>query len=131
MAMINIEYRHSAEPPEASIIRRKTVEEMKNYLMGLVAEMLVADISAQYVDTAYEGENTVVINGKDIRDILNGLQIRMLDSEDACDSGKPSLIKFERPVLDWKKEFIEDIPDVLMKNAISKAYADATKNRIM
>ncbi|MGE0015182.1 MAG: hypothetical protein AB7S83_03220 [Candidatus Methanomethylophilaceae archaeon] len=131
MAMINIEYRHSAEPPEASIIRRKTVEEMKNYLMGLVAEMLVADISAQYVDTAYEGENTVVINGKDIHDILNGLQIRMLDSEDACDSGKPSLIKFERPVLDWKKEFIEDIPDVLMKNAISKAYADATKNRIM
>jgi hypothetical protein len=131
MAMINIEYRHSAEPPEASIIRRKTVEEMKNYLMGLVAEMLVADISAQYVDTAYEGENTVVINGKDIRDILNGLQIRMLDSEDACDSGKPSLIKFERPILDWKKEFIEDIPDVLMKNAISKAYADATKNRIM
>lgn len=129
--MINIEYRHSAEPPEASIIRRKTVEEMKNYLMGLVAEMLVADISAQYVDTAYEGENTVVINGKDIHDILNGLQIRMLDSEDACDSGKPSLIKFERPVLDWKKEFIEDIPDVLMKNAISKAYADATKNRIM
>ncbi len=131
MAMINIEYRHSAEPPETSIIRRKTVEEMKNYLMGLVAEMLLADISAQYVDTAYEGKNTVVINGKDIHDILNGLQIRMLDSEDACDSGRPSLIKFERPVLDWKKEFVEDIPDVLMKNAISKAYADATKDRIM
>ncbi len=131
MAMINIEYRHSAEPRETSIIRRKTVEEMKNYLMGLVAEMLLADISAQYVDTAYEGENTVVINGKDVHDILNGLQIRMLENEDACDSGRPSLIKFERPVLDWKKEFIEDIPDVLMKNAISKAYADATKDRIM
>lgn len=129
--MINIEYRHSAEPRETSIIRRKTVEEMKNYLMGLVAEMLLADISAQYVDTAYEGENTVVINGKDVHDILNGLQIRMLENEDACDSGRPSLIKFERPVLDWKKEFIEDIPDVLMKNAISKAYADATKDRIM
>ncbi|MDD2410865.1 MAG: hypothetical protein PHV81_04250 [Candidatus Methanomethylophilaceae archaeon] len=131
MAMINIEYRHSEEPPEASIIRRKTVEEMKNYLMGLVAEMLIADISAQYVDAVSEGKNAVVINGKDVNDILNGLQIRMLDNEDACDSGKPSLIKFERPVLDWRREFIEDIPDVLMKNAISKAYADAAKDRIM
>lgn len=131
MAMINIEYRHSAEPPEASIIRRKTNEEMKNYLMGLVAEMLLADISAQYVDVVVEGKNAVVINGKNIHDILDGLSIRMLENEDACDSGKPSMIKFERPVLDWKKEFIEDIPDVLMKNAISKAYADASKDRIM
>lgn len=131
MAMINIEYKHSGEPPEASIIRRKTIEEMKNYLMGLVAEMLLADISAQYIDTASDGRNTVIINGQDVNDILNGLQIRMLDNEDACDAGKPSLIKFERPVLDWKKEFIEDIPDVLMKNAISKAYADAYNNRIM
>ncbi|MDN5357569.1 MAG: hypothetical protein AB7D42_02385 [Candidatus Methanomethylophilaceae archaeon] len=131
MAMINIEYRHSAEPPEASIIRRKTIGEMKNYLMGLVAEMLLADISAQYIDTASDGRNAVVINGKDVHEILDGLQIKMLDSEDACDTGKPSLVKFERPVLDWKKEFIEDIPDVLMKNAISKAYADAYNNRIM
>ncbi len=129
--MINIEYRHSAEPPEASIIRRKTIGEMKNYLMGLVAEMLLADISAQYIDTASDGRNAVVINGKDVHEILDGLQIKMLDSEDACDTGKPSLVKFERPVLDWKKEFIEDIPDVLMKNAISKAYADAYNNRIM
>lgn len=50
MAMIDIEYRHSAEPPELDIIRRKSNEEMKNYLMGLVADMLMADISAKYTD---------------------------------------------------------------------------------
>ncbi len=129
MAMVDIEYRHSTEPPEGVIIRRKSTEEMKRYLLGLVGEMLSADISARFIET--EGENGVFVNGRNVHDILDGLEIRMLDNEDGCDLGRPSLVRFERPVLDWKKEYIEDIPDVLMKNAISKAYADAEKNRIM
>ena len=36
-----------------------------------------------------------------------------------------------RPTLDWNKDIIDDIPDVLMKNAISKVYADITKDRIL
>lgn len=129
--MIDIEYRHSSEPPKLDIIRRKSNEEMKNYIMGLVADMLMADISAKYTDVETEGKNSVFINGKDIHDILDGLEIRTLDLEDACGTGGPSFIKFERPNMDWEREYIEDIPDVLMKNAISKIYADSINDRIM
>lgn len=131
MAMIDIEYRHSSEPPQLDIIRRKSNEEMKNYLMGLVADMLMSDISAKYTDVETKEKNSVIINGQNVHDILDGLEIRILDSEDACDLRRPSLIKFERPTMDWEKEYIEDIPDVLMKNAISKIYSDSLKDRIM
>lgn len=93
--------------------------------------MMISDIPAKLTETETDGENTVFINGKDVHDILNGLEIKMLDSEDSCNLGRPNVIKFDRPVLDWKKEYIEDIPDVLMKNAISKIYADFYENRIM
>ncbi len=131
MAMIDIEYRHSSEPPESDIIRRKTNEEMKNYLMELVADMLISDISAKYTDVKTDEKNAVFINGKDVHDILVGLEIKIMDVEDACNIGRPSFIKFERPTMDWEKEYIEDIPDVLMKNAISKIYADSIEERIM
>ena len=131
MAMIDIEYRHSSEPPELDIIRRKSNEDMKNYLMELVADMLMSDISAKYTDVEIDGKNAVLINGKDVHDILVGLEIKTMDIEDACNIGRPALIKFERPAMDWKKEYIEDIPDVLMKNAISKIYADSLNERIM
>ncbi len=131
MTMINIEYRYSSEPPESEELRRKSNKEMTEYLAGLVADMMISDIPAKLREAETDGKNTVLINGEDVHDILNGLEIRMLDSEDSCDYGRPNLIKFDRPVLDWKKEYVEDIPDVLMKNAISKIYADCYKDRIM
>ena len=131
MAMIDIEYRHSSEPPKLDVIRRKSNEEMKNYLMGLVADMLISDISAKYTGVKTEGKNAVFINGIDVHNILDGLEIKQLDIEDPGDIGRPSFIKFERPTMDWEREYIEDIPDVMMKNAISKIYADSLKNRIM
>lgn len=129
--MIDIEYRYSAEPPKLDIIRRKSNEEMKNYLMGLVADMLMSDIPAKYSEVKVDGENSVLVNGKDVRKILDGLEIRMLDVEDSCDLGRPAMVKFERPMMDWEEEYIEDIPDILMKNAISKIYAEIYNNRIM
>lgn len=129
MAMINIEYRYSSEPPESKGLRRESNKEMTEYLAGLVADMVFSDIPARLTES--EGENAVFINGENVHDILNGLDIKMLDSDDACNLGRPSLVKFDRPILDWKKEYIEDIPDVLMKNAISKIYADCYKDRIM
>lgn len=71
------------------------------------------------------------INGIDVHNILDGLEIRTLDIEDSCNLGHTTLIKFERPTMDWEREYIEDIPDVMMKNAISKIYADSLQNRIM
>lgn len=131
MVLINIEYRYSSEPPKSEDIRRKSKKEMTEYLASLVADMVISDIPAKLNVVEIDGENTVTINGEDIHDILDGLEIKMLDSDDACNYGNPTLVKFGRPILDWKKEYIEDIPDVLMKNAISKIYADCYKDRIM
>ncbi|MDR1691003.1 MAG: hypothetical protein LBR42_04065 [Candidatus Methanoplasma sp.] len=131
MAMIDIEYRHSSEPPEDEDLRRWSVEEMSEYLRGLVYEMQMADISSKFISTEAEGPNMVFINGKKITDVLEGLEIKMLETEDSCDHGKVNMISMGRPTLEWKKDVIEDIPDVLVKNAISKAYADITKDRIL
>ena len=35
-----------------------------------------------------------------------------------------------RPTLDWKREYVEDVPDTIMKNAIAKVFADCNKNKI-
>ncbi len=131
MAMIDIEYRHAAEPAPSDRLRRGSVEEMREYLTDLVCEMQMADISARYIDTEAEGPNTVRINGRDVHEILDGLEIRMTDSGEPCDLDRPSLVSFGRPVTDWDRETVEDIPDLLMKNAVAKVFADISENRIL
>ncbi len=131
MAMIDIEYIHSAEPPEDYEIRRQSIEEMEDYLKEIVFEMQMADISSKFTSMEGEGPNMVFVNGKSIPDILNGLEIKPLETEESCDQGKTNMISFGRPTLDWNKDVIEDIPDVLVKNAISKAYSEITKDRIL
>jgi hypothetical protein len=131
MAMIDIVYVHSAEPGSKDI-RRTSIEEMKEYLRNLVFEMQMSDISSKFVDSLSEsGKNDVLINGKTISQITDGLHIKMLESEDSCGSVKSDIIQFDRPTLDWNREYIEDVPDTIMKNAISKVYADVTHNRIL
>ncbi len=135
MAMLDIVYRYSAEPPSDADIRRKSVKEMEDYIRSLVLEMQMADISAALkVEKADGGRNTVTINGRAVSQILDGLQIVMLDpTEDncGCDGPAKNLIKIERSEMDWKEEIIEDISDTLMKNAIAKIYADMEAGRIM
>ncbi|MCL1978790.1 MAG: hypothetical protein FWG60_01340 [Methanomassiliicoccaceae archaeon] len=129
--MIDIVYRHSSEPPEDDDMRRQSVDEMSEYLRGLVYEMQMSDISSKFTSVEGEGPNTVLINGKSIQDILSGLDIKPLETEDSCDHSRISVVSFGRPTLDWNRNVIEDIPDVLVKNAISKAYADVIKDRIL
>ncbi|MDR1404747.1 MAG: hypothetical protein LBJ20_04180 [Candidatus Methanoplasma sp.] len=131
MAMIDIEYRYSCEPPQAGNIRRQSVKEMSDYLRELVCEMQMADISSKFVCMESEEQNMIFVNGKSILDLLRGLEIRMPETEDSCDQGKLSIVSMGRPTLDWNRDVIEDIPDVLVKNAISKTYADITKDRIL
>lgn len=132
MAMIDIEYRHTGrDTPDG--IRRRTWEEMEKYLRGLVYEMQEADISSKYIGTESEKEDMVYINGKTVPAILEGLEIKApMPDEDECGCGgsKPIVIQ-SRPTLDWNEGYIEDIPDILMKNAISKVYCDINRNRIM
>ena len=137
MAMIDIEYRYAKDQvPGGDFpgreIRRKTVKEMEEYLRQLVFEMQDADISAKYIGKETEDENQVYINGKKVNDILKGLEIKMLDpEEDTCGCGGPRPITIGRPMLEWDPRVREDIPDVLMKNAISKVSCDLQKDRIM
>ncbi|AMK14148.1 hypothetical protein AUP07_1107 [methanogenic archaeon mixed culture ISO4-G1] len=125
MALIEIEYRHTDAELDDPTIRRVTTGKMTAYIQGLIYEMKSADISCDFKEIVVkEGPNTVLINGRTIPEIIDGLEIRYLDADESCDHGKPSRISFGRPTLDWKKEYVEDVPDTIMKNAIAKVYAD-------
>ena len=125
MAMMNIEYRHRGKVKKTEETRRGT-EGMIKYLSDLVAEMRSAKISAEFIESlAADGEaNTVLINGKDVEEILEGLKIIIPEDDDICDDRAPKMVTFGRPTLQWNERFVEDIPDILMKNAISKVYSD-------
>ena len=134
MAMLDIEYRFSDRPLDAVKIRRKTTKDMEFYIRGLVFEMQSADISVKFTTgVPAEGErNMVYINGKSVPQILDGLDIKIPEpDEETCGCSSPKIVTIGGPNLEWNTEFIEDIPDILMKNAISKMYADMEKNRIM
>ena len=128
MALVNIVYVHSKEP-EGTDLRRSSIASMVEYMERLVFEMKFAGVSTDFKSEHRDGaKNDVIINGRTVAEILDGLQIVKpeLDSE-----GRPaSIVTFERAPDDWQEEVIEDIPDLLMKNALSKAYADADKLRI-
>ena len=134
MAMLDIEYRFSEKPIEAEGIRRKTTKDMEFYIRGLVFEMQSADISVKF-KTAVPGpgeRNMVYINGRPVPDILEGLDIKIPEpDEESCGCSSPKIVTIGGPNLQWNTEYIEDIPDILMKNAISKTYADMERNRIM
>ena len=132
MAMINIEYRHTSENDlDDPTIRRTSVSQMRQYIKDLLFEMQMGDISCKLIETDIEeGPNTVPINGRTIPEIIDGLEIKLLDMEDSCDHGKPRMITMGRPTLDWKKQYVEDVPDTIMKNAIAKVFADMNKNTI-
>ena len=128
MALVNIVYVHSKEP-EGTDLRRSSIASMVEYMERLVFEMKFAGVSTDFKSEHRDGaKNDVIVNGRTVAEILDGLQIVKpeLDSE-----GSPaSIVTFERAPDDWQEDIIEDIPDLLMKNALSKAYADADKLRI-
>ena len=128
MALVNIVYVHSKEP-EGTDLRRSSIASMVEYMERLVFEMKFAGVSTDFKSEHRDGaKNDVIVNGRTVAEILDGLQSVKpeLDSE-----GRPaSIVTFERAPDDWQEDIIEDIPDLLMKNALSKAYADADKLRI-
>ena len=134
MAMLDIEYRFSDRPLDAVKVRRKTTKDMEFYIRGLVFEMQSADISVKFTTgIPAEGErNMVYINGKSVPSILEGLDIKIPEpDEETCGCSAPKIVTIGGPNLEWNTDYIEDIPDILMKNAISKTYADMERNRIM
>lgn len=130
MAQVDIVYYHSEEPnPPAGVeIRRKNIAEMKDYLDHLVMEMKFAGVSTKFESVEREGKNDIVVNGRTAAQILDGLEIRKPEVQG--ESASYPIIKFERSPDDWNTDYIEDISDILMKNVLSKAFADAEKLRI-
>lgn len=131
MAMIDIEYKYSDKSLKGVDIRRLSTDEMSQYLRDLVSEMQASDFYSKLTITKTDGPNMVYINKKSVPEILNALEIKLLESEESCDHNKINIMKMDRPTLSWNKEYIEDIPDTLMKNAIAKIFADINDNRIL
>ncbi len=132
MAMIDIIYTHPGEMriPPGSDLRRTSVQEMCDYVNGLVSEMKFAGISVRFEAKIVEGrKSAVAVNGRDVEDILDGLEIKKPEVPPSPSSSM--IIGFERAPDDWNRDYIEDIPDLLMKNAIAKAYADCEQNKVM
>ena len=128
MALVNIVYVHSKEP-EGTDLRRSSIASMVEYMERLVFEMKFAGVSTDFKSEHRDGaKNDVIVNGRTVAEILDGLQI--VKPELGSEGRPASIVTFERAPDDWQEDIIEDIPDLLMKNALSKAYADADKLRI-
>ena len=132
MAMINIEYRHS-KPVRRSDTMRRSTEGMERYLDDIVKEMRSAGISVALVDSTAIGDegSSLFINDRNVKDILGGLKILFPEEDDHCDDlSAPKIVSFQRPLTDWNNKYAEDIPDILLKNAISKTYSELRKDNI-
>ncbi len=128
MAMLDVVYTH-AKDPDFPGCRRKTVQEMHDYIDGLIFDLRMGGISVKY--EFKEGDhNDVTINGKSVATILDELGSDIRVPEVGEDDVRPVMGLTDRGPKDWNKEVIEDISDLLMKNAFSKAFADARKNSI-
>lgn len=127
MALLNIVYTHSKDP-EFPDSRRKTVKEMDEYLEGLVVELKFNGISVDY--KSVEGDrNEVTVNGKTAQKIVEDLGDDIRIPEVDSDQASP-MVGFARAPRDWNTDCIEDISDLLMKNVLSKSFAEADQLRI-
>ena len=124
--MLDVVYIH-AKDPDSPDCRRKTVQEMEDYLRDLVYELKFNGINTDF--QSREGDrNDVTINGKRVADIIRDLgeDIRIPEVEE----GSSPIIGIGRGPKDWNMDVIEDISDLLMKNALSISFAEARKTRI-
>ncbi len=128
MAMLDVVYTH-AKDPEFPDSRRKTVAEMEEYVKGLVYELKFNGISTDFKSEAGD-HNDITINGKSLKDIIRDLgdDIRIPEVDEG--SASPLVGIGARGPKDWNMDCVEDISDLLMKNAFSISYAEARKNKL-
>ncbi len=134
--MLDIEYRRKIALDRPFEESRRDVQDFSDYLNSLVGEVKYAGVSVRLRETELpEGSaesNDVMINGRTVAEILDGLDLVIPASKDcgtcagACDTGGCGTAEEEdRDPMDWNRSIIEDIPDIILKNAISKALADS------
>lgn len=134
--MLDLEYRKKSSldyPYEES---RRDVYDFSEYLNELVKEVRFSGINIKLreieLPDGSEERNTLIINGRTVYEILSGLDLVLPGSKScgncsgACGTG--SCGTDEREELDWNEDIVEDIPEIILKNAISKALADSRPN---
>jgi hypothetical protein len=118
---IVIEYRYAASKEKRG---RRNTSEMRYYLETLVDEMSSVGMDAEYVDSiAVDGEvNSVTVNGTDIISIAEDIDLMMimLGAYDPDPNMHQMTDIFGKQVMDWNREYVEDIPEILMNSAVSK-----------
>ncbi|MDD3398371.1 MAG: hypothetical protein PHW93_02080 [Candidatus Methanomethylophilaceae archaeon] len=128
---ITIEYRHKDGLDQPFSLSRRDVPGLTKELKVLVGQVRSVGIDMLFKETRIEGDepNTLLIGGRNVEDVLEGLDIVREGgcstcsancSEPTCETSKE-----ERDELDWNRRVLEDIPEVLLKNAISKVIADS------
>ena len=134
--MLDIEYRKKDSLDHPYEESRRDVDDFSEYLNDLVKEIKFSGINIKLLETdlpaGSEENNVLIINGRRVDEILAGLELVLPGSKScgncsgACDTG--SCGTDDREELDWNEAIIEDIPDIILKNAISKALADSRGN---
>lgn len=134
--MLDLEYRKKSSLDHPYEESRRDVYDFSEYLNDLVKEVKFSGINIKLRETdlpdGSEEKNALIINGRTVNEILNGLDLVLPGSKScgncsgACGTG--SCGTEEREELDWNEAIVEDIPDIILKNAISKALADSRES---
>ena len=125
-----IEYRHKVQysGDERCEGCRRNEQEMMEDLTRLVKDVSDEGIPLELKETilndSAEEMNEVILDGRSIRDILKDITIVSSCSLEESSCGTDSCQTCATPNLDWIEEVIEDIPEHLLKMAISKMIMD-------
>ncbi|MGE4275433.1 MAG: hypothetical protein AB7E27_05155 [Candidatus Methanomethylophilaceae archaeon] len=128
---IIVEYRNKGRPDQVFALNRRDVAGLSKDLKALVDQVRSVGIDMEYKETMVGDDepNGLLIGGRRVEDILDGLNIVREGgcstcsancSEPTCETSKE-----ERDELDWNRKVLEDIPEVLLKNAISKVISES------
>jgi len=124
-----VEYRHKVQfqGEERCEGCRRNEKEMMEDLTRLVKEVndegIEMALTETVLDDASKERNDIMVNEVPVREILKGITIVNSCGAGSCDTGSCSTDSCSTcgtPNLDWIEEVIEDIPEHLLKMAISK-----------
>lgn len=128
---ITVEYRHKGRLDQPFSLSRRDVPGFSKELKVLVGQVRSVGIDMLFKESRFDGDepNALIIGGRSIDDVLEGLNIVREGGCSTCSANcnEPTCetAKEERDEMDWNRRVLEDIPEVLLKNAISKVIADS------
>ncbi len=128
---IMLEYLHKGRIDQPFELSRRDVPAMARLLKTLVGQARIAGIDMLYreADVREDEPNTLLIGGRDLSEILEGLDI-VLESDCStcsanCSSTGCEVAGAGRGDLDWNRRVLEDVPEIVLKNAISKVISES------